>query len=227
MSNRRKGDNERAVLEPDRYPDRSLIKHFSAPLEALSVRTGTGMSRVLQAWFLISACASGRREDEYMEAIAKWKPDDLADFSRAYAYLIEALTEQPFTDFLGILYQDYSHERERRDKGEFYTPKNVAVLMAELTLTARGVKDPLYMAEPACGSGVMVLATAHVALERHGLPPSALRVEAWDLNRVACDMAYLNFSLCGIPARVVHGNSLTKQVHAAWHTPHVRLEKAA
>src|ERR1700689_5266140 len=47
-----------------------------------------------------------------------------------------------------------------------------------------------------------------------------LRVTAIDINRTACDMAFINTSLWGIPTRVIHGNSLSNEYWAAWSNIH-------
>src|SRR5580698_3353560 len=47
-----------------------------------------------------------------------------------------------------------------------------------------------------------------------------LRVTAIDINRTACDMAFINTTLWGIPARIIHGNSLSLECWAAWSNIH-------
>ncbi len=49
---------------------------------------------------------------------------------------------------------------------------------------------------------------------------SRLRVTAVDVNRTACDMAFINTTLWGIPTRVIHGNSLSLEFWAAWSNIH-------
>jgi hypothetical protein len=43
-----------------------------------------------------------------------------------------------------------------------------------------------------------------------------LRVTAIDINRTACDMAFINTTLWSIPTRVIHGNTLSVEYWAAW-----------
>ena len=47
-----------------------------------------------------------------------------------------------------------------------------------------------------------------------------LRVTAIDINRTACDMAFINTSLWGVPTRVMHGDSLANKYWAAWSNIH-------
>ena len=104
--------------------------------------------------------------------------------------------------------------------GEFYTPRDVSYFMAKMMLGDAEIPGdrPLTLSEPACGSGGMVLAFAE-ALGERGIAPNRVWVEARDASRHACDMAYVNLTLCGIPAVVIHGNTLTMQEHARWRTP--------
>ena len=48
---------------------------------------------------------------------------------------------------------------------------------------------------------------------------NSVYVEAWDLDMVCALMAYIQFSLYGIPAIVVHGNSITQECYSEWYTP--------
>ena len=78
-------------------------------------------------------------------------------------------------------------------------------------------EGPITVCEPACGAGAMILAIAEVC------PPEArrrLRVTAIDINRTACDMAFINTSLWGVPTRVLHGDSLANKYWAAWSNIH-------
>jgi hypothetical protein len=47
-----------------------------------------------------------------------------------------------------------------------------------------------------------------------------LRVTAIDINRTACDMAFINTTLWGIPTRVIHGNTLSMEYWTAWSNIH-------
>jgi hypothetical protein len=47
-----------------------------------------------------------------------------------------------------------------------------------------------------------------------------LRVTAIDISRTACDMAFINTTLWGIPTRIIHGNTLSQEYWAAWSNIH-------
>jgi hypothetical protein len=92
--------------------------------------------------------------------------------------------------------------------------------MARLTLgdlASFPAEGPVTLCEPACGAGAMILAMGGAC------SPEArrrLRVRAIDINRTACDLAFINTTLWGIPTRVIHGNTLSNEYWAAWSNIH-------
>ena len=87
-------------------------------------------------------------------------------------------------------------------------------VMGDQDLPAEG---PITVCEPACGACAMILSVAQIC------SPEArrrLRVTAIDINRTACDMAFINTTLWGIPTRVIHGNALSGEYWAAWSNIH-------
>ena len=77
--------------------------------------------------------------------------------------------------------------------------------------------------EPACGSGGMVIAFAKAMLERGLNPQQQLHVTATDLDVTAVHMAVIQLGLCGIPARIVHGDTLKLETFSTYETPHHHL----
>ncbi|RZF24514.1 hypothetical protein EVC45_38550 [Paraburkholderia sp. UYCP14C] len=75
------------------------------------------------------------------------------------------------------------------------------------------------MHEPACESAGMVVATAE-AMHQAGLNyPYHMHATCIDVDPRCVYMAYLQLSLLGIGAIVIHGNSLTMQQRDVWYTP--------
>ena len=88
------------------------------------------------------------------------------------------------------------------------------IIMGDQDLPTEG---SIRVCEPACGAGAMILAMGQ------SCSPEArrrLRVTAVDINRTACDMAFINTTLWGIPTRILHGNSLSNEYWAAWSNIH-------
>ncbi len=166
------------------------------------------------------ALAAQTREAEYLEEAKRWTRDELDTFSHALGALILEMETQPFTDVLGRHYMDFaiSHESQQWN-GEFHTPKEICELMAGLIAgdTPLSEDGPITLCEPACGAGAMILAYAHNLKPMHR---QRLRVTAIDISKVACDMCFINTTLWGIPAEIVHGNTISMKCFAVWENIH-------
>lgn len=190
---------------------------FRSILQRLSHRRD--LHTVFDTFIRLAACALAvqTRETEYLETIKDWEIDELNLFAEALGALIAEMESKPFEDILGGYYMEFALSTKRQQhNGEFHTPKPVCDLMAQIvmgdpvSLPKEGV---INICEPACGSGAMILSIGHVC------PPETrrrLRVTAIDISRTACDMAFINTTLWGIPTRVIHGDSLAMKYWAAW-----------
>lgn len=79
------------------------------------------------------------------------------------------LADEPFKDLLGPLYMELASNGGRQALGQFFTPWPIASMMAQMTIGERAAKDSLTtMIDPACGSGVMMLASLAHILQRDG-----------------------------------------------------------
>jgi hypothetical protein len=128
---------------------------------------------------------------------------------------------RPFEDILGGYYMEFAlSSKGQQWNGEFHTPKPICDLMARMTLgdvESLPAEGPITVCEPACGAGAMILSLAQAC------PPEIrrrLRVTAIDISRTACDMAFINTTLWGVPTRIIHGNSLSMECWAAWSNIH-------
>lgn len=194
---------------------------FRKILESISRRHDT--RKVFDAFVRFAACAlaAQTREAEYLEEVKHWERRELDLFGKALGALVLEMEGRPFEDVLGGYYMEFalSHKGQQWN-GEFHTPKPICDLMAQLTLgdVDSLPKDlPITVCEPACGAGAMILSLGQAC------PPEIrrrLRVTAIDVNRAACDMAFVNTTLWGIPTRVIHGNSLSLECWAAWSNIH-------
>lgn len=194
---------------------------FRKILERISHRHD--LRRCFDAFTRLSACAlaAQTREAEYLEEARRWERPELDMFAEALGALVLEMESRPFADILGGYYLEFALSTKGQQwTGEFHTPKPVCDLIAKITLgdlESLPTEGPITVCEPACGSGAMILSLAQAC------PPEArrrLRVTAIDINRTACDMAFINTSLWGIPTRVIHGNALTMQCWAAWSNIH-------
>lgn len=127
----------------------------------------------------------------------------------------------PFEDLIGGYYMESAlSQKGQQWNGEFHTPKNICDMMAQMLMgdtESWPAEGPILICEPACGAGAMILSVAEAC------PPEIrrrLRVTAIDISRTACDMAFINTTLWGIPTRVMHGNALSNEYWAAWSNIH-------
>lgn len=144
-------------------------------------------------------------EARYMETIGKVKNPNR--FAHALAHVVDGLEIRQH-DFLGTAAAEC--ELLNAGAGQFFTPTAVSELMARVTF--QGIKrDPRHrikIQEPAVGGGATVIATASV-LKDQGFFPWDYYVVCQDVDfRMFC-VAYVQLTLCGIPANVLHGNTLS------------------
>lgn len=194
---------------------------FRKILERISPRHDT--RRVFDAFARLTACAlaAATREEEYLAEAKHWQKPDLDLFAEALGALITQMEARPFEDLLGGYYMEFAlSQKGQQWHGEFHTPKTVCDFMARMTLgdlASLPAEGPITVCEPACGAGAIILSLAQAC------PPAVrrrLRVTAIDINRTACDMAFINTTLWGIPTRVIHGNTLSMEWWAAWSNIH-------
>ena len=126
-------------------------------------RTKSSTITVFADFCRIAACclAAGSREDEYFEVIKNYSKEELIEFSKALALLINEMESKPFSDVLGSYYLDIASHSSKQSRGEFYTPPEISKLMAMITVDAKSVIEkskPITVNEPACGAGGMILA---------------------------------------------------------------------
>lgn len=194
--------------------------NFRGVLGAIAY-TRSSVSTVFADFCRITACclAVQTREDEYRDAIKPYSRHDLDQLAKAMGLLIQEMEDKPFEDVLGIYYTQTVADSDRHRRGEFYTPPNISEMMARMSLDPekiRAERKPVTVSDPCCGSGGMVLACAKLMLPDVDL----LRVTLQDINPVACDMAYINMTLWGVPAEVVLGSALTAEVRSRWANIH-------
>ena len=82
---------------------------------------------------------------------------------------------------------------------------------------------PITVSDPSCGSGSMLLKVAKEFQPKEEGEPShvdLLRVTAQDISPVACDMAYINLTAWWVPAKVIHGNTLSMETWNEWRNIH-------
>lgn len=161
-----------------------------------------------------------KREARYMQIIGQYDKSEVDIFPEMMARLIMALEHRP-DDYLGRLFM----ELELYDswKGQFFTPMSVSQLMAGLTFQD-GIhliekQGFLTVNEPTVGGGVTIIALFNVLREKGYNPQQVLRVVAQDIDKKAVHMSYIQFSLLGMNAQVLLGDTLALKFSETWNTP--------
>lgn len=164
-----------------------------------------------------------KREARYFEIIKAYSKEELDQFARMFAHLIEEL-ELATDDVLGQVFHEL--ELHNKYKGQYFTPMPLARAIALMTLrdaeSLRSIIDAngcIRASEDACGSAVLTIALAD-EMRAVGINYQQwLHVTATDVDARAVHMAYVQLSLLHIPAIVVHGNSLSLEEFGRWYTP--------
>ena len=196
--------------------------NFRAIIEDIA-RTRSSPFEVFTDFVRMAACAlaAQTREEEYLAVAKNYSRDELGEFSKALAFLTTEMEEAPFSDVLGPYYIEIGSQFSRSFRGEFYTPKPVGDLMAKMLIDAPAVIEAgraITVSDPASGSGGLVLSVAAEFAKAKAV--DLLRVTCQDISKAACDMAYINTTLWGIPARIVQGDTLRATVEHEWKNIH-------
>jgi len=167
-----------------------------------------------------------KREQRYLDIIGSYEKKVQDLFPQMFGLLVEALQNRIETngteDVLGVIFHEL--ELHNKYKGQFFTPQHISDCMALLTSEnewQEKIKNQGFISvlEPACGSGVMVTSMCK-AMKNAGLNHcTQLVVTAVDIDLKCVHMTYLQLALYGVPAVVIHGNSLTCEEYSRWYTP--------
>lgn len=166
------------------------------------------------------------RETRYLEIINTYQKNEQEAFPKMLGYLVNAMEDSIAlgggpTDILGELFHEL--ELHNKWKGQFFTPIHVCEAMGMMTFGDKSQlienKGFLTVGEPCVGSGAMVLGFAK-AMKQNGFNYcSQMVVTAQDIDIKCVHMAYIQLSLYGIPAVVIHGNTISVQEWSRWYTP--------
>ena len=162
-----------------------------------------------------------KREERYFQVIKKYNKEELNTIAKLFAELVLALEDEP-TDILGEIFMQL--DLGDKWKGQFFTPMSVANVCAEFTLgditqEYLNEKEFISVNEPTCGGGAMVIGIVNAFRKKNFNFQQQMYVIAQDLDIRAVHMCYIQLSLLGVPAIVMHSNSLTVEVFDEFKTP--------
>lgn len=203
-------------------------------LEEIRRETGYDLHRVFRDWMALAVFAFEGNDEEYHDRLDRYARDPHDEETRAeVAQLfsealgeLAAATVEAQRPVVGDVYEQTNNQNE--DEGQFFTPWNVCTAKAEMLISAEDAddatqSDPLRVADPACGSARLLVATA---MKLHEIDPDAsILVSGTDKDRTCARMAVVNLALGNIPGRIRFGNSLTQEIHEVWHVVPDQLGK--
>ena len=198
--------------------------------EIKSLAQSNGLNTVFTTFLEITATSiaaqmdpqnAEEREKKYQEMASKMTPEMLSSYARMFALLTLAPREhaEDPCDILGDVYHELRLNNEWN--GQFFTPDHICRLMAQLTNidVPEDKEGPITINEPTCGSGTMIIGAVW-AMQRKGIDYRRKSFfVAQDIDIRCVWMAYIQLSLYGIPAVVIHGNTLTMETWSHWYTP--------
>ena len=173
-----------------------------------------------------SSCSVGNKktaaEERYKGFSKLYSRSELNQMANMLGMVTLALSD--FSgDFLGEVYQELN--LTNKDCQQFFTPYSVAQAISGVTLDESSVKELigekgyLTIDEPASGTGTLILAAFQRLREIGFNPQKHLFVRCMDLDCVVANCCYIQLSLLGLPCVVMHGNTLTKEVHETFYSP--------
>lgn len=211
----------------DKTPD-SIVKQIVAGIHKCAKFTSPDSA--FRDWVAVMALAiqngctpkDTRRwkdnEADYMAIVQRVGADTMRRFKEMFELFQYLLEIQPFNDWLGIIYM--SAIGGDRKKGQFFTPYDVSLLCAKMSVGGPLDDDsPITINEPSCGAGGMIVAALEVLHERGINYQQRARIVASDIDIVCVHMCYVTLSLLGVRAKVYHQNTLTLETWAYWFTP--------
>lgn len=124
-------------------------------------------------------------------------------------------------DILGTIFETIGLSNEYN--GQFFTPENISRMMAKIMIGSKlkelEKKPYITVCDPCIGSGRMLMAYANEMQDlgyNYCINMAGLAV---DIDMTCVFMSYVQLSLYGIPAVVIHGNSLLVEEWSRWYTP--------
>lgn len=147
--------------------------------------------------------------------------DSLDAFREMLNAVVESLERNPDQDMLGSVYMELGISS--KDKGQFFTPYNLARASAEVALgrVDAAISEKAYVTvnDPAAGGGAMLIGAFNVLRERGFNPQTQAWFEAQDLSMDTAMMCYVQMALLGMAGRVIIGDTLRMQQRLVLRLP--------
>jgi len=187
------------------------MKEILQCLEKILAR-GYNSYDVFNDWLDLMIYALQRDDPHYLEIVKRYRNDkpqgerEIDFFCKAFA-LLQIEMQKTNEDVLGEAYMQWNMNNKYR--GQFFTPKHVASMMAKITNPKGRVLDPC------CGSGVL-LVEAIKSMDFKTIDNSLICGQDIDLSCVK--MCALNLMFFNVNGYVVWGDSLLMECRKVYKT---------
>lgn len=177
---------------------------------------------MFEDWLDLMLCSLQGRDEPYLEIVDRYGNDrergerEIDHYCQAFAELQQGMAETD-ADLLGVIYEAYGQSSDAF--GQYFTPHTVSDMMAAMQLDdvdpdRYSRDDPLTVADPACGSGRMLVSAAKTI-------PNDVEAAVFygqDKDRTCAKMTALNLCLFNVDGYAILGDSLRMESHRLWAT---------
>ena len=177
---------------------------------------------IFRDWVEMTAISIGNQcyynqslEDKYLGIARKYSDKELLMLCEMSGILV-ALFDEDIQDYLGAIYMGLNAGNKKT--GQFFTPFHICELMAQTSLSEYKGEE-IVVNEPSSGGGGNILACAKVLKEKGYNYQEKMKVVAQDLDFQCVYMSYVQFSICGLNAVVIQGDTLKNENNIKLYTP--------
>ncbi|MEM6844647.1 MAG: N-6 DNA methylase [Bacteroidota bacterium] len=195
--------------------NQTLLNDFTKTIQPLARRYDIHrlfddlLTMVMCSYHQINIQSQLQQQDQanealYLETIGRYEKDELSFFAQLAALIQSNVLSAPYSDLLG---EYFMQEISRGHNGQYFTPTPICEMKAKMQI-ADTKATGLRVADPACGSGRMLLSAAK-------LQPANFFYGA-DVSQTCAKMAVLNFFFNGLRGEVSWMNSLSNEWFGGW-----------
>jgi type I restriction-modification system DNA methylase subunit len=182
-------------------------------LEAVTHR-GYNAHQVFDDWIGLMFYALQRNDEEYLKIVRRYRNErpkgerEIDHFCNAFGLLMKKMSETN-QELLGEIYMQW--EVANKYTGQFFTPWHVAEFMARILNQKGG--ESIY--EPACGSGVMLIAACKT-MTNEQLDKAVFVGQ--DIDFTCVMMCALNLTFFNLNGYAIWGNTLAGERQRIFRT---------
>lgn len=186
------------------------LREFNSLFTSLGRRYDA--SQVFNDFLTIVICCLARLtlEPLYFETIKQYSKYELNDYAKLFGCLLiiyqDALKKSDWIDPLGEYYEALANNHKKSGFGQFFTPKSICDLMAQMTVPADDYGNKIN--DCACGSGRTLLAANQICKGNYYI--------AQDIDHMCVKMCAINMAVYGLKGEVYHMDTLRN--NTPWNT---------